>query len=86
MVQFYFFVSEKNESCCGFMNLNETFLIELQSHFFFNAKVNGFQTAKIRKKKKNGKEKIVMSEKKRTILWLDRAEKDFFFHRYVPFL
>ena len=52
----FIFVSEKKEPCCGFMNLNGIFffLIELQSHFF-NAKVNGFQMAKIRKKK-NGKE------------------------------
>ena len=41
------------------------FLIELQSHFF-NAKVNGFQMAKIRKKKME--KKIVMSEKKNNFM------------------
>ena len=41
------------------------FLIELQS-YFFNAKVNGFQMAKIRKKKME--KKIVMSEKKNNFM------------------
>ena len=62
----FIFVSEKKEPCCGFMNLNGIFfLIELQSHFF-NAKVNGFQMAKIRKKKME--KKIVMSEKKNNFM------------------
>ena len=47
----FIFVSEKNRIMLWLYEQNEIFLIEVQSHFF-NAKVNGFQMAKIRKKKK----------------------------------
>ena len=49
----YLWVRKKNHAVALWTWI-DFFLIELQSHFF-NAKVNGFQMAKIRKKK-NGKE------------------------------
>lgn len=49
----FIFVSEKNRIMLWLYEQNEIFLIEVQSHFF-NAKVNGFQMAK-KRKKKNGK-------------------------------
>ena len=65
MVQFYFCEWEKRTMLWLYELEWNFFLIELQSHFF-NAKVNGFQMAKIRKKKME--KKIVMSEKKNNFM------------------
>lgn len=77
----YLWVRKKNHAVALWTWI-DFFLIELQSHFF-NAKVNGFQMAKIRKKKME--KKIVMSEKKNNFM-VRQSWGGFFFHRYVPFL